>query len=210
MTGRPKTFDIDKLMDESVKLFWRQGYQGTSVRDIAKGANMTTGTLYNEFEGKEGLYAATVEHYFKKVMKPRVDTILLAKQPAFLSANDVDSPVTRLKFFLVSSVENIPKQVAYQSCLVLNTQNEFGKGDSLIQTAASNASDYVAKALMRTVKEAKSLDLINSVIPDREVLVLIQIFFSGLLMTAKHLKSSKNLVPAVEMFLKQLQYSPAV
>jgi len=195
-------------MDESVMLFWRKGYQATSVRDIAQVANLTTGTLYNEFDGKEGLYTATVEHYFKKIIKPRVDTILLADRPEFLGVNEEDSPIIRLSHFLVSSVYNLPKQVAYQSCLLLNTQDEFGRGDSLIQTTTNNASNYVTKGLLKTLKEAKSLNQINSNIPDHDLLILIQIFFSGLLTTAKHAKSSKQLKPAVELFLKQLQYMP--
>ena len=210
MSGRPKSFDIDSLMDQSVKIFWRQGYQATSVRDVAKVANVTTGTLYNEFDGKDGLFAATIEHYFNKVIKPRVDAILLAKQPHFLNKNEKDTPIVRLHHFLLSSVHNVPEAVAYQSCLLLNTQSEFGSGDSLIQTATKNANDYVSKALLKTIKHTKTLGLINTEHSDRDILVLIQIFFSGLLTTAKHTQSSKQLVPAIDLFLQQLQHTSSV
>jgi TetR/AcrR family transcriptional repressor of nem operon len=205
MTGRPKSFDIAHLMDESVTLFWRQGYQATSVRDVAKAANITTGTLYNEFNGKDDLYAATVEHYFKKVIKPRVDSILLAKHPSFLTKSDMDSPIARLQHFLNSSVHNLPPTVAYQSCLLLNTQSEFGNGDSAIQTVTRNASNYVAAAFLNNIKQAKVLGLINSNITNSQVQVLISIFFSGLLSTAKQTKNSKNLTPAIDIFFQQLQ-----
>lgn len=210
MSGRPKSFDIDSLMDQSVKLFWRHGYQATSVRDIAKEANVTTGTLYNEFDGKDGLFAATIEHYFNKMIKPRVDGILLAKQPYFLDRGEKDTPIVRMHHFLLSSVHNLPEAVAYQSCLLLNTQSEFGSGDSIIQIATKKATDYVSNALLKTVKQAKSLVLIDKGVSDQEILVMIQIFFSGLLTTAKHTQSSKQLAPAIELFLRQLQQTSSV
>ena len=205
MSGRPKSFDIDSLMDQSVKLFWRHGYQATSVRDIAKEANVTTGTLYNEFDGKDGLFAATIEYYFNKVIKPRVDGILLSKHPHFLKNNTQDSPILRIHHFLLSSIHNLPPAVAYQSCLLLNTQSEFGSGESIIQITTKQANDYVSKALLKTVKQAKSLGLIDEGVSDREILVMIQIFFSGLLTTAKHTQNSKQLIPAIDLFLLQLQ-----
>lgn len=205
MSGRPKSFDIDNLMDQSVKLFWRQGYQATSVRDVAKEANVTTGTLYNEFDGKEGLFTATIEHYFNKVIKPRVDAILLSEQPQFIHDGDKDSPIVRLHHFLLSSVHNLPESLAYQSCLLLNTQSEFGNGDSIIQKATKNSTDYISKALLKIIKHAKTRELINTDHSDREILVLIQIFFSGLLTTAKHTQNSKQLIPAIDLFLQQLK-----
>jgi AcrR family transcriptional regulator len=205
MSGRPKSFDIGSLMDQSVKLFWRHGYQATSVRDVAKEANITTGTLYNEFDGKDGLFAATIEHYFNKVIKPRVDDILLSTQPHFLTKNTPDTPLLRMHHFLLSSIHNLPPAVAYQSCLLLNTKSEFGDGESIIQIATKQAYDYVSKALLKTVKQAKSLGLIDEDISDKEILIMIQIFFSGLLTTAKHTQNSKQLIPAIDLFLIQLQ-----
>ena len=190
MSGRPKSFDISSLMDESVTLFWRQGYQATSVRDVAKAGGLTTGTIYNEFDGKEGLYVASIEHYFNKVIKPRVDSILLAEHPNFLKKGQSDSPMVRLHHFLVSSIHNIPKEVSYQACHLVNTQCEFGEGNSLIQKTTKKATDYISNALLLTLKQAKDLQLISPKKTEMELLSFIYVFFNGLLITAKQTKNS--------------------
>ena len=53
MTGRPKQFNQDVLLAKAVECFWREGYQGVSIRDVATAAGVTTGTLYNEYGGKD-------------------------------------------------------------------------------------------------------------------------------------------------------------
>jgi AcrR family transcriptional regulator len=41
-------------------LFAERGYAGTSMRDIAAGANISLSVLYRQFEGKEELFSATL------------------------------------------------------------------------------------------------------------------------------------------------------
>lgn len=49
-----------RIMDVAEDLFARHGYEGTSLRQIAKGANIKEPGLYNHFSGKQGLYEAVL------------------------------------------------------------------------------------------------------------------------------------------------------
>ena len=49
-----------RIMDVAEELFARQGYDGTSLRQIASGAGIREPGLYNHFSGKEGLYEAVL------------------------------------------------------------------------------------------------------------------------------------------------------
>lgn len=205
MTGRPKTFDINSLLDASVQLFWRQGYQGTSVRDVATAANLTTGTLYNEFGGKEDLFAATVERYFVQVIKPRVDNILLADQPDCLKDIADKNGFARIHFFLTSSVHNLPSSVAHQACLLVNTRNELGQGDTPIHHIVEKANRYIMTALKKVLTQE------NTTSPFiKQLLLQIQIFMTGLLITAKHVKDTRTLIPTVDAFIQQLKQSSSL
>lgn len=44
-------------------LFLRQGYHGTSMRQIAKSAGLALGGLYNHFQGKEDIFHAVLIKY---------------------------------------------------------------------------------------------------------------------------------------------------
>lgn len=46
-----------RLVEASLYLFERDGYEATSVSDIAAKASVTTGALYHHFGSKHGLYA---------------------------------------------------------------------------------------------------------------------------------------------------------
>lgn len=52
----------EAILTSAASLFAGVGYSSVSMRDIAKGAGITPGALYNHFRDKSALYAATMEH----------------------------------------------------------------------------------------------------------------------------------------------------
>ena len=52
----------EAILTSAASLFAGAGYSSVSMRDIAKGAGITPGALYNHFRDKSYLYAATMEH----------------------------------------------------------------------------------------------------------------------------------------------------
>jgi AcrR family transcriptional regulator len=46
------------ILDAARELLERDGYERLSVRDVARGAGVSLGTVYNYFESREGLFAA--------------------------------------------------------------------------------------------------------------------------------------------------------
>ncbi|WFO09364.1 TetR/AcrR family transcriptional regulator [Edwardsiella ictaluri] len=61
--GRPKVFDREVALRKALELFWRQGYEATSLVDLVEATGAKAPTLYAEFENKEGLFRAVVEYY---------------------------------------------------------------------------------------------------------------------------------------------------
>jgi AcrR family transcriptional regulator len=57
MTGADRR---EQLLDVALDLFSRQGFDGTSVRDIAAAANVTDGLIYRYFDSKEKLLAEVI------------------------------------------------------------------------------------------------------------------------------------------------------
>lgn len=46
-----------------MQLFWQQGYEATSVQDLAAALGLGKGSLYAAFGSKDGLYAAALQRY---------------------------------------------------------------------------------------------------------------------------------------------------
>lgn len=63
MTGRPREFDIDQALQRAMLLFWRQGYEGTSLSDLTRELGLTRTSLYAAFGSKEALFLKALDLY---------------------------------------------------------------------------------------------------------------------------------------------------
>lgn len=63
VTGRPREFDMDKALERAMELFWRQGYEGTSLADLTRELGITRPSLYAAFESKEALFLKALDLY---------------------------------------------------------------------------------------------------------------------------------------------------
>jgi AcrR family transcriptional regulator len=61
--GRPRTLDRQKALEAALQLFWRHGYEGTSIADLTAAMGTTPPSLYAAFGSKEQLYRDAVELY---------------------------------------------------------------------------------------------------------------------------------------------------
>jgi AcrR family transcriptional regulator len=50
-----------RILEAAFQLFLEQGYAATSVRQIARQAEMTVGGIYNHFASKDEIWRAVVE-----------------------------------------------------------------------------------------------------------------------------------------------------
>ncbi len=62
MNSEPTKQKITRIASS---LFYQKGFQGTSVRDIAKEADVNLSAISYYFKGKQGLLEHTVTSYFE-------------------------------------------------------------------------------------------------------------------------------------------------
>lgn len=63
--GRPKKFDPDKALDLALKVFWRQGFEGTSISDLTKAMGINRPSLYATYGDKEALFRLAMDRYME-------------------------------------------------------------------------------------------------------------------------------------------------
>src|SRR5205823_11808748 len=64
--GRPREFDAEKALDAALFLFWRHGYEGTSLAALAKATGVNGPSLYAAFGNKEELFHKALDRYLQK------------------------------------------------------------------------------------------------------------------------------------------------
>ena len=66
--GRPLEFDPREALDKALELFWRHGYEGTSLSDLTKAMGIVRPSLYARFGSKEDLFRKVVDLYWSRHM----------------------------------------------------------------------------------------------------------------------------------------------
>lgn len=61
--GRPRAFDRDVALDQALRVFWAQGYEGASIADLTAAMGLTPPSLYAAFKSKEGLFREALDRY---------------------------------------------------------------------------------------------------------------------------------------------------
>lgn len=63
MAGRSHQFDCDQTLIKSRNLFWRQGYEGTSMSDLVAELGIASARIYKAFSAKEQLFREAIADY---------------------------------------------------------------------------------------------------------------------------------------------------
>lgn len=91
------------LLELAARMFAEQGYVETSMRDIAKAASLTTGSLYGHFRNKADLLA--------EVLNRRIVGEFGTQQPGSFAEADIRKG-------LASFAENYPRRQALRALIV--------------------------------------------------------------------------------------------
>lgn len=61
--GRPRAFDREAALAAATRLFWRKGFEATSIADLTEAMGIGSPSLYAAFGSKEALYSEALQHY---------------------------------------------------------------------------------------------------------------------------------------------------
>ena len=59
-----------QILEAALRLFSHQGYRGTSIREIAEAAGISTGNLYHQFPDKETIFRTLLDEYWRAIESP--------------------------------------------------------------------------------------------------------------------------------------------
>lgn len=65
-SGRPRQFDENDALLAAMKVFWKLGYDGASVKDLTDAMGINSPSLYAVFKDKQTLFLRAVEFYVNK------------------------------------------------------------------------------------------------------------------------------------------------
>ncbi|MEU1469397.1 TetR/AcrR family transcriptional regulator [Streptomyces sp. NPDC005761] len=108
--ARTKEFDPDAALQSALELFWRQGYEATSVADLVDHLGIGRASIYATFGNKHELYLKAMDRY-SEGRDPLLLTELSQPGPALPAvravvrrfASEATSPDSRLNGCLITN-----------------------------------------------------------------------------------------------------------
>jgi AcrR family transcriptional regulator len=134
--GRPREFDADKALDEALLLFWRHGYEGTSLAALTQAMGINTPSLYAAFGNKEGLFRKALDRYLQK--------------PASYLPNALEEPTSRqvVQKLFQGAIDMVMNRRHPDGCLLVQGALASGPGCELIRKELTQRR-RAAEALVR-------------------------------------------------------------
>jgi TetR/AcrR family transcriptional regulator, transcriptional repressor for nem operon len=149
--ARPREFDETAVLDAAMDCFWRNGYEATSVRDLAAHMGITGASLYNAFGDKRALFRQVVQRYAERSTRERISRL-----------KSTFPPKQAVRAFLGEIVERSVSGDR-RGCLLVNTALEAAPDAELRAEVAGHLAEI--EAFFRRAVTAAQRD--GSVPPDR-------------------------------------------
>ena len=142
--ARPKEFDPDTALDKATEVFWRRGYEATSMEDLTTSMGINRGSLYDTFGGKQELFLACMDRYCHGMVARRL-TMLNQPGPA----------IETIRTFIQTMLELALSYPERKGCLIANTVMELGPREKEIGSRTAKAMCDLEEAFFKALSRAK-------------------------------------------------------
>jgi TetR/AcrR family transcriptional regulator, transcriptional repressor for nem operon len=139
-----KQFDPDLLLERAMGVFWRNGYQGTSIQDLVEATGVNRGSLYATYGDKCGLFLAVLGHYGKRIGRPTMATL-----------SDAD-PRRAIEGMFESIISRIRDPQYPRGCLLTNTSLECPAAGEEIGRSIADFLGQQETEIYQVLKRAQS------------------------------------------------------
>jgi len=140
---KPEGDTRERIVMAATELFWKKGFQATSIADILNCADVHSGSLYHVFQGKQELLVAVLEAY-----RDGIEEWLLA--PAW---SGVEDPLERIFALLTAYRTHLVNMNCTYGCpigrLALELQEPAPTVRELIAVNFANWTDAVELCLVQ-------------------------------------------------------------
>lgn len=150
MKGRPNIFKDNEVILKAQEIFWKKGYNATSLSDLSKATGAGAGTLYNTFKGGK-------KELFKKSLQQRREDLNKFK----IKIGNSDNPIELIKEFFISAASE-PKDNHLRGCIVANTIVEMTFIDDELENEAIEILKETEKLYTQTILEEQKKGNIKS------------------------------------------------
>ena len=152
---------IDEAVLSARELFWRRGYDDTSIEDIVTATGLNRYAIYNAFGGKLELFLAALDNYHA------------ARETQFLSilGDPSKRPIDAIRGVVETCISDMAKRKA--GCLMCSVALEVGRHDSMVMKHVNEYLGKVRTAYEMALTQAEQRGELNPIVAPGEAAALL-------------------------------------
>ncbi|MDH6115144.1 TetR/AcrR family transcriptional repressor of nem operon [Kitasatospora sp. MAP12-15] len=166
--GRPRTFDEEAILDRAMLLFWRKGYEATSMNDLVEELELGRGSIYAAFGDKHRLFIQALGRY-------------LGRQADLLaSALDDQQPALPQLRRLFETLLHSESACSGAGCFSVNSIAELLPGNLGVAELARASLRSAEDAFTAQLERARAAGELTAAVSPREAARLLVALIQGL------------------------------
>jgi len=190
--GRPKDFDEATVLDKAIELFWKKGYEATSLEELLDTMGMGKGSMYHNFGNKREVFKLALNRFNQKYIGMLDAELAKAKDPIA---------------FIKEYFRDIARQATddhKKGCFLGNTVVELACIDAGLEKLASEHLGVMESIFYSHIKNAQQSGKLKTKEDARLLARHLINLWNGINITRRLYSSPKDLMPLVELQLKML------
>jgi len=164
--ARKKEYDENVVLDKAMHIFWKNGYEATSIRTLEKGMGINQFSIYAKFKSKNLLLIESLKHYQQKIYHG-----LLADLDHSNGGPD------EIKRFFYRFIDFVKVDNKANGCLLTNTMLEMGQKDKKVEAVITEFVSRVKEIFKKALQNGGGSE---GVLEPRELAVKVN-YLMGLL-----------------------------
>ncbi|MGH1405531.1 MAG: TetR/AcrR family transcriptional regulator [Rhodomicrobiaceae bacterium] len=177
-----KNFDLDIATDKAIQVFWKKGYEGTSMSDLIDAMGINKGSLYNAFGSKDELFNRALLRYDQ-----------LNRQEALKQLSKQEDPKQVIATFFDGMISETREDQEHKGCFLVNTALDLPNQSDEIKKMVSAALKELEDFFVTIIKKGQKVGTIETTKNAKEIAVSMVALIVGLRVLARGTYKSKNL-----------------
>jgi TetR/AcrR family transcriptional regulator, transcriptional repressor for nem operon len=191
--ARTLEFDYDKAIDKATRVFWKNGYSGTSLRDLLKAIGIGEGSFYNTLKSKRQLYLKCLKRYN--------DTVGRRRAEALFSPSSAKEGVRGL---FEAVLDDLDDPRTPRICLLARSVSSDVLAEPELQKSVQTDMTAFVGAFSNRLRSAKHSGELPSEFDAESVAQIIATYLQGLFRTALLSYDRSQFERQVDLFLTSL------
>lgn len=187
--GRPLSFDRDAALEQAMLVFWRHGYETSSIVDLTTAMGITAPSLYTAFGDKKRLFLEAMRRY---AGDPAVTEATIAAAPSALDA---------ARELMRAAARTYTGEATPKGCLLASAAASGSAASADVQEAVADVRRAIASSLQSRIMR----DVVEGLLPPRtDAAALAGLFMAvnqGMSVLARDGASREHLLAIVDTVL---------